>query len=229
MRDQRPIGEAAIEALAQGRNGDPFALLGPHREGEGWVIRALLPGARAVTALAPSGETLAAFRRVNGAGLFEAEISEPRDYRLCIDWDGVIQETEDPCSFPPLLGELDIYLLAEGRHCWVAGCLGAHPTTCEGILGVRFAVSQTRDHDIGVGRGRRRGFGKLRAEVEERRRLIRRTVPDDERMAGPPDVGGHRGAHLAESDKCDRQVFRGGSSSPDIHSSQVIAGMTTAR
>ena len=64
MRDQRPMREAAIEALVQGRNGDPFALLGPHREGEGWVIRALLPGARAVTALAPSGETLAAFRRV---------------------------------------------------------------------------------------------------------------------------------------------------------------------
>ena len=78
MRDQRPMSEAAVEALVQGRHGDPFALLGPHREGEGWVIRALLPGARAVTALAPSGETLAAFRRVNGAGLFEAEISEPR-------------------------------------------------------------------------------------------------------------------------------------------------------
>ena len=46
MRDQRPISEAAIEALAQGRHGDPFALLGPHREGEGWVIRALLPGRR---------------------------------------------------------------------------------------------------------------------------------------------------------------------------------------
>ena len=57
MRDQRPMREAAIEALVQGRNGDPFALLGPHREGEGWVIRALLPGVRAVTALAPSGQT----------------------------------------------------------------------------------------------------------------------------------------------------------------------------
>jgi hypothetical protein len=36
------------------------------------------------------GETLAAFRRVHVAGLFEAEISERPDYRLCIDWDGVI-------------------------------------------------------------------------------------------------------------------------------------------
>ena len=140
MRDERPTSEAAIEALAQGRHGDPFALLGPHREGEGWVIRALLPGARAVSALARSGETLAAFRRVQVAGLFEAEISERPDYRLCIDWDGVIQETEDPYSFPPLLGELDVYLLAEGRHRRIAECLGAQPMTCEGAPGVRFAV-----------------------------------------------------------------------------------------
>ena len=46
MRDQRPMSEAAIEALAQGRHGDPFALLGPHREGEHWVVRAILPGGR---------------------------------------------------------------------------------------------------------------------------------------------------------------------------------------
>ena len=84
MRDERPMSEAAIEARVQGRHGDPFTLLGPHREGEGWVIRALLPGARAVTALAPSGETLAAFRRVHEAGLFEAEISERRDYGLSL-------------------------------------------------------------------------------------------------------------------------------------------------
>ena len=140
MRDERPMSEAAIDALVLGRHGDPFALLGPHREGEGWVIRALLPRARAVTALARSGETLATFRRVHVAGLFEAEISERPDYRLCIDWDGVIQETEDPYSFPPLLGELDVYLLAEGRHRRIAECLGAQPMTCEGAPGVRFAV-----------------------------------------------------------------------------------------
>jgi 1,4-alpha-glucan branching enzyme len=77
---------------------------------------------------------------VHVAGLFEAEISERPDYRLCIDWDGVIQETEDPYSFPPLLGELDVYLLAEGRHRRIAACLGAQPMTCEGAPGVRFAV-----------------------------------------------------------------------------------------
>jgi hypothetical protein len=34
MHDEQPMSEAAIEALVCGRHGDPFALLGPHREGE---------------------------------------------------------------------------------------------------------------------------------------------------------------------------------------------------
>ena len=97
------------------------------------------PGASR-TALGRSGGRLAAFQRVHVAGLFEAEISERPGYRLCIDWDGVIQETEDPYSFPPLLGELDVHVLAEGRHRRIAERLGARPMTCEGVPGVRFAV-----------------------------------------------------------------------------------------
>ena len=89
-----------------------------------------------MTALARSGETLAAFG-VHVAGLFEAEVSERPEYRLCIDWDGVIQETEDPYSFPPLLGELDVYLLAQGRHRRIAECLGAQPMTCDARCPVR--------------------------------------------------------------------------------------------
>ena len=72
----RTMSEAAIEALAEGRRGDPFALLGPHRRRSAGDP-ALLPGARAVTAMARSGETLAAFRRVHDRrGLFEAASRE---------------------------------------------------------------------------------------------------------------------------------------------------------
>ena len=134
------IDEGAIEALVQGRHGDPFALLGPHEAGSGTVIRALLPGAAAVAALAPSGELLAEFRRAHEGGLFEARIAAPREYRLCIDWHGVVQETEDPYAFPLLLGALDVHLLAEGRHRLLAECLGAQPMELCGVAGVRFAV-----------------------------------------------------------------------------------------
>lgn len=43
---------------------------------------------------------------------------------------------------PPvdLLGELDVYLVAEGRHWQLADCLGAHLMTLDGQAGARFAV-----------------------------------------------------------------------------------------
>ncbi len=40
----------------------------------------------------------------------------------------------------PLLGELDIYLIAQGRHHHIADCLGAHVVDQQGVQGTRFAV-----------------------------------------------------------------------------------------
>ena len=44
MRDERPMSEAAIEALGRGGTAIRSRCSGPHREGEGWVIRARWPG-----------------------------------------------------------------------------------------------------------------------------------------------------------------------------------------
>jgi 1,4-alpha-glucan branching enzyme len=146
MHDDAPIvtvpsmNPEAIEALVKGRHGDPFALLGPHLSASGPVIRAFLPGAAQVAAYAPTGEFLAEFRRVHEDGLFEASLAAPPNYRLCIDWHGVVQETEDPYAFSPLLGALDVHLLAEGKHRRIGECLGAQPMEVGGIAGVRFAV-----------------------------------------------------------------------------------------
>ncbi|MGB3290598.1 MAG: 1,4-alpha-glucan branching protein GlgB [Burkholderiaceae bacterium] len=40
----------------------------------------------------------------------------------------------------PLLGELDMHLIAEGRHWRLADCLGAHVVALDGTEGTRFAV-----------------------------------------------------------------------------------------
>ncbi len=45
-----------------------------------------------------------------------------------------------PIAFGPVLGELDDYLLAEGRHAELWKRLGAHPMQHEGVEGVAFAV-----------------------------------------------------------------------------------------
>ena len=47
---------------------------------------------------------------------------------------------EDPYRFPPVLGETDVYLLAEGTHLRLHEKLGAHPRTMEGVAGTAFAV-----------------------------------------------------------------------------------------
>lgn len=127
----------AIRSIVEGRHGDPFAVLGPHSTPEGMVVRTLLPGARKVEAVGPEGRRTLSL--IDPAGLFVGPLPG-QPYTLRIDWGGDVQETEDPYSFPLLLGEMDVYLLAEGSHRDIGRCLGAHPTVVNGIPGVRFAL-----------------------------------------------------------------------------------------
>ena len=49
---------------------------------------------------------------------------------------GETVEIDDPYRFPPVLGELDVYLIAEGNHLSLYEKLGAHPMELEGVAGV---------------------------------------------------------------------------------------------
>jgi 1,4-alpha-glucan branching enzyme len=49
-------------------------------------------------------------------------------------------EIEDPYRFPPILSDLDLYLLGEGTHTQLYDKLGAHPMVLDGVQGVAFAV-----------------------------------------------------------------------------------------
>jgi hypothetical protein len=66
--------------------------------------------------------------------------SKPFKYRLRIIWPGGAQETEDPYSFPTIIGDLDAWLLAEGSHLRPFERLGAHLREIDGVKGVTFAV-----------------------------------------------------------------------------------------
>jgi len=135
------LSPAAAQALADGRVGDPFALLGPHPSEAGRILRVYLPAAESVAAIDPGGALLAELQPLQIPGLFAARLADAGAYRLRIRWPaGVVQETEDPYSFGLLLGELDIYLLAEGNHLELGRCLGAQPMSIEGVPGVRFAL-----------------------------------------------------------------------------------------
>jgi len=133
--------DLAIEALVAGRDADPFAVLGPHDSGAGRVVRALMPGAVAVAAVDRNeGSTLGQLHKVDPGGLFAGTVPGSQPYRLLVHWPDRVEELDDPYSFGPLLGDLDLHLIAEGTHRQLGAVLGAHAVTIDGISGVRFAV-----------------------------------------------------------------------------------------
>jgi 1,4-alpha-glucan branching enzyme len=129
------------EALAYGRHGDPFKVLGPRDTSTGRVIRAFLPGANGVEVLRRSDRSIIGkLEPAQPDGFFEGAVTDRAPYLLRIRWPGAVQETEDPYSFGPVLGDLDLHLFNEGRHFEMAKVLGAHAMTFEGVPGVGFSV-----------------------------------------------------------------------------------------
>jgi 1,4-alpha-glucan branching enzyme len=132
---------AAALALAAGRFTDPFSYLGPHPDENGTLVRAFLPGALGVEVFArASGESLGRLTLIHPQGLFAGPLAHFEPYVLRIEWPHSTSETEDPYSFGPLLGDIDLHLLSEGTHYRLAERFGAIVTSIEGIAGVQFSV-----------------------------------------------------------------------------------------
>jgi len=138
---------ADTERLVAGQHHDPHHLLGPHqwRDGEGHdyvVIRGWRPDAAGMVILAGGQRIL--MHRVHPAGLFAGALEGPEDigdYRLETTYrDGTVVEADDPYRFWPTLGELDLHLLAEGRHEGLWRHLGAQVRVHQGTSGTSFAV-----------------------------------------------------------------------------------------
>ncbi len=142
------LDTAEIVALCRAEHGDPYAVLGMHVDADGFLwVRSLQPGARSVAVLdAKTGRQLAELehREVEGVeGYFEGLIPRRRisfPYRLRIEWENGVQETDDPYRFATVLGEMDVWLLAEGSHLRPFERLGAHLCEIDGVPGTAFAV-----------------------------------------------------------------------------------------
>jgi 1,4-alpha-glucan branching enzyme len=144
-RGPRLVDAAAAAALVAGDHGDPFAVLGMHGpDGAGRiVVRAFHPDASAVAVVdARTGDTRLELERVHPGGLYAGrlDVAQRFPYRLRFTIGRDSFEVEDPYRFPPLLGEVDVHLLAEGTHWHAYRKLGAHPVSVEGVGGVSFAV-----------------------------------------------------------------------------------------
>ena len=141
----RRKSDDSVSRIVSGRHDDPFSFLGMHRSAKGaLVVRTFQPGARRVhVTRAATSETVSELMRVHPAGVFEGEIVSPGGafpYRLLIDYSDSERSIDDPYRFPPILGEFDVHLIAEGRHLRLDEKLGAHPMTIDGVTGIGFAV-----------------------------------------------------------------------------------------
>ncbi len=141
-REEGGLDQRDIDALVRAEHADPFAVLGPHPDGAGGqFVRAYLPNALSVHALSrDDGRLLGELEQQPVPGLFIAHLSEQQPYVLRIQWASGEQITEDTYSFGPLLGDMDLYLFAEGNHRDLAASMGAQLLLIDGIEGVRFSV-----------------------------------------------------------------------------------------
>ncbi|WP_405885445.1 1,4-alpha-glucan branching protein GlgB [Streptomyces sp. NBC_01384] len=122
-------------------------MLGAHPDEGGAVVRTLRPHARRVTVETAQGE--------RGERIEQTELTHQRDglfagrlpgpdaprYRFLVaygDEEPVV--SEDGYRFLPTVGELDLHLIAEGRHERLWEVLGAHVRTLDGVPGTSFAV-----------------------------------------------------------------------------------------
>ncbi|MFJ6703720.1 MULTISPECIES: 1,4-alpha-glucan branching enzyme [unclassified Streptomyces] len=143
MTSKKSVSVAADDRdrLLLGTHHDPHSVLGAHPvPGGGIAVRAFRPYARGVSVVA--GRDLRAELHDDGDGFFSVllPLSDVPVYRLLVEYEGTVQESEDAYRFLPTLGDLDLHLLGEGRHEQLWEVLGAHPMTHQGVTGTRFAV-----------------------------------------------------------------------------------------
>jgi 1,4-alpha-glucan branching enzyme len=148
---KRHLLDPQVDSLLNGRNSDPFALLGPHQaspSGRGWAVRFFLPWAESAAIRLAGARRPIEARRLRTEGFFEALVPDAPPgglragsyhilYRANLGNEFTIH---DPYAFPYLLSDLDLHLMGEGKHYDTYEKLGAHLRTVEGVRGVHFAV-----------------------------------------------------------------------------------------
>ncbi|MFQ5582009.1 MAG: 1,4-alpha-glucan branching protein GlgB [Mariprofundaceae bacterium] len=143
MTSKKALSDEAY-AILEARSHDPFAYLGRHRRPKsGIVIRAFKPRAEKMWLL-QQGKRARSIPRMEGTDLFELQLPKgtfEEGYRFRIeDKQGHSWEEEDTYRFAPMLGDLDLHLIAEGNHFEKYKILGAHVREHEEVNGVGFAV-----------------------------------------------------------------------------------------
>jgi 1,4-alpha-glucan branching enzyme len=138
------VASDQLDRLVGGAHHDPHAILGAHPAGKDrTVIRALRPDATGARVLI--GDERHDMTRIHDAGVFEAVVDgPPTDYRIEASYSTGTYVGDDPYRWLPTLGDVDLHLIAEGRHENLWEALGAHVRTYDTphgqVTGTSFAV-----------------------------------------------------------------------------------------
>ncbi len=145
--DLPPIAADFLARIAAGSHHDPHSLLGVHPFEAGWIIRTLKPLAKSVRAEFSDAE-LQLEHLEHGIWQGFIESKDVPDYRIVASYHADGQDSDwrvdDPYRHLPTIGELDLHLIAEGRHENLWEVLGSNQHSVSGSLGTssgtRFAV-----------------------------------------------------------------------------------------
>ncbi|MGH3302319.1 MAG: 1,4-alpha-glucan branching protein GlgB [Streptosporangiaceae bacterium] len=133
------VSRLEIDRLLAGTHYDPHSILGGHAGRDGVTIRALRPLAETVTLVLPGGSRVP-MQHIH-QGVFSATVPGHAvpDYRIAVTYPAMSETVgDDPYRHLPTLGEVDLHLIAEGRHEELWTVLGAQVRPDLG--GTSFAV-----------------------------------------------------------------------------------------
>ncbi len=134
-----------LQEIVDARHGDPHQYLGPHVDGASAIIRVFRPEAKEVEFLLQDG-SVALAKSIHDSGVFEATVAAKTlgsdlEYKIRATYtSGEMFTSDDAYRFWPTVGDLDLYLFAQGRHEHLWQVLGAHPRHHQGVDGVSFSV-----------------------------------------------------------------------------------------
>lgn len=132
-----------LQLLAESRHHSPHSILGLHQDGKDWVIRALRPFAKSVTAKGKK-DSYELTHRYGGIWEYQGKGKLPGDYRLVASYESAPDWiSDDPYRYLPMIGDLDLHLIGEGRHEQLWQALGAHFVEQTDSLGDTSGVSFT--------------------------------------------------------------------------------------
>ena len=133
------VSHAEVESLVAGTHYDPHSILGGHPGRDGVTIRALRPLAESVVLVLPDGGRVPMQHLHEGVFSVTIPGTSVPDYRVAVTYPGLPESvTDDPYRHLPTLGEIDLHLIAEGRHEALWTVLGARVRPEAG--GTSFAV-----------------------------------------------------------------------------------------